>query len=394
MAHHPGTAVNALGLDLNDVPHALTTHLMSYNSDHFRRATQSSFLVHAAKGTLPKPVLAQWLANDRVYLQGYVSYAEQLLSLLRRIMPRELVKGHKSVEHRLVDWLEEALQNIRREENFFVEIADTYKLNVSWITSTANASTKSEGLRRFETLFAQTGRNQEHTFIPWLEGAVLLWATEKVFYEAFSWAQKQDTQASSRMYENDQDGGAMRKDLIPNWSNRDFLMLVETLERIINEGVGSAVNKDDARWKEVKTRTHAVWEALLDAEEAFWPSVGTSTAVNSNAGYASTSTHSHVGHNSTATDSCAGHTSTGVGGNVGQKSTPVDSSAHNTLSAVHGNAANKSTVTSGDVGHTKEFDGLWLKSTEQWNGGDYLGQGRPWVPHVDCNCCQNTPHLR
>lgn len=262
-----------MGLNLSDVPHALTTHLMSYNNDQFHRATQSSFLAHAAKGTLPKPVLAQWLANDRVYLANYISFTEQLLHLVRHTMPKSLPTSQedKSVEQRLVDWLEYALENIRREENFFIEVANTYNLNVQWITSTTDESTKSEGLRRFETLFAQTSRQQGYSFIPWLEGAVLLWATEKVYYEAFSWARKQDAEASPKAYDTDQDGGAMRKELIPNWSNKDFLLFVETLERIINEGVCNAMNKDDARWLEVKERTHAIWTALLSAEEAFWP---------------------------------------------------------------------------------------------------------------------------
>ena len=45
------------------------------------------------------------------------------------------------------------------------------------------------------------------------------------------------------------------------------------MERIINEGVGEAVARDDKRWQEVKQRSGAVWQATLDAEEAFWPDV-------------------------------------------------------------------------------------------------------------------------
>jgi hypothetical protein len=102
---------------------------------------------------------------------------------------------------------------------------------------------------------------------------VLLWAMEKVYYEAWSWARRQDAQASPRTFDKDQDGGAMRREFIPNWSNRDFMMFVEQLERILNEGVSSAVKQDDELWKQIKTRTDAAWEAVLDAEEAFWPDV-------------------------------------------------------------------------------------------------------------------------
>jgi hypothetical protein len=65
----------------------------------------------------------------------------------------------------------------------------------------------------------------------------------------------------------------MRREFIPNWSNRDFLMFVEQLERILNEGVSDAVGRDDGRWAEVKARADPIWRALLDAEEAFWPDV-------------------------------------------------------------------------------------------------------------------------
>ena len=100
-----------------------------------------------------------------------------------------------------------------------------------------------------------------------------LWAMEKVYYEAWSWARRQDAQSSPRTYENDQDGGAMRRELIPNWSNRDFLMFVEQLERIINEAVSTAVKGDDELWRQLKVRTDAVYAAVLDAEEVFWPDV-------------------------------------------------------------------------------------------------------------------------
>jgi hypothetical protein len=50
-------------------------------------------------------------------------------------------------------------------------------------------------------------------------------------------------------------------------------MFVEQLERIVNEGVSDAVDRDDGRWADVKDRADPIWRALLDAEEAFWPDV-------------------------------------------------------------------------------------------------------------------------
>jgi thiaminase len=266
--HHPGTLVANSNLNRTDVPWALTTHLLSINHEQFLRITNHSFLARAANGTLPKPLVAQWLANDLRYLEVYKGLSEQTRTIVRSTQPEATVSDPEDVETRLNAWLEAAIQNGNREEAFFQEVADIYKIDLS-----LTEATKNEGLRRYETLFNTFTANDRNAFIPWLEGAVLLWAMEKVYYEAWSWARRQDAQTSPRTFHKDQDGGAMRREFIPNWSNRDFLMFVEQLERIINEAVSTAVKGDDELWRQVKNRTNAVWIAALDAEEAFWPDV-------------------------------------------------------------------------------------------------------------------------
>lgn len=272
MSHHPGTYVAHNGTDLTDVPWAVTTHLLSINHHQFLRATQHPFLARAANGTLPKAVVAQWLSNDRQYLQGYVSTNSNLLKLVRSQHHSTTAPGAEpDIENRLIAWLEAGVQNGEREIRFFQEVAEIYDLDIA--TTPLSSTAQSEGLRRYEALFAQVAAQKPNSFIPWLEGAILLWATEKVYFEAFSWARRQDAQSSPRNFNNDQDSGAMRRELIPNWSNRDFLMFVEQLERIVNEGISDAVGRDDAKWAAVKERTDPIWKAVLDAEEAFWPDV-------------------------------------------------------------------------------------------------------------------------
>ncbi|CAO2649422.1 Nn.00g068070.m01.CDS01 [Neocucurbitaria sp. VM-36] len=274
-AHHPGTFIHHNNIDLTDVPWALTTHLLSINHDQLLRATRHPFLARAANGTLSKSVIASWLANDRIYLEGYTNLNNNLLNQIRSQKPQAIDGGAASaesdIETRLIAWLEAGVQNGKREMKFFQEVAEIYKIDMH--PSPLPQHLKLEGLRRYETLFTSVAAHQPNAFIPWLEGVTLLWATEKVYYEAWSWARRQDAQSSPRTFDNDEDGGAMRREFIPNWSNRDFLMFVEQLERILNEGVSQAVNRDDARWQEVKTRTEAIWQAVLDAEEVFWPDV-------------------------------------------------------------------------------------------------------------------------
>jgi thiaminase len=266
--HHPGTFLANNNLNPTDVPWALTTHLLSVNHEQLLRTIHHPFLARATNGTLPKSFVAHWLANDFQYLAVYKGVSEQTLAIVRRTQQAPTVSDQEDVQTRLAAWLEAAVQNGTREENLFQEVAEMYKFDIR-ITD----ATKNEGLRRYEALYKTFTTGTRDVFLPWLEGAVILWAMEKVYYEAWSWAEKQDGQEGPKSYENDQDGGAMRKEFIPNWSDRDFLMFVEQLERIINEGVSTAVKGDEELWRQVKMRTEAVWRAVLDAEEVFWPDV-------------------------------------------------------------------------------------------------------------------------
>ncbi|KAJ4379389.1 hypothetical protein N0V86_005434 [Didymella sp. IMI 355093] len=294
--HHPGAFVSKANIDPNDMPWALTTHLLSISIPQFKRTTTAPFLARAAQGQLPKSVIAEWLANDRLYIQGYISLAENLVRVIEQTSKvtraTATTMDVDSIESRLLRWLDAAISNVKREFAWFDEMTAAYDLTAP----PPSSSQKSLGVQRFEALFNQLSSSSSHEFLPWLEGAVCLFSTEKVYYEAWSWALKQDRRRSdgatgrsrSRSpnpatvdYSKDLDGGAMRKEFIPNWSNKDFMMFVETLERIVNEGVGEAVGKDDKRWQEVKERADVVWQATLDAEEAFWPDVDESFGATS-----------------------------------------------------------------------------------------------------------------
>lgn len=296
--HHPGSSISKANIDPTDMPWALTTHLLSISIPQFKRTTTAPFLSRAAQGQLPKSLIAEWLANDRLYIQGYISLAENLVRIVEQTSKATRATATtvdvESIENRLLRWLDAAIENVKREFEWFDEMTKSYNLTAP----TPSSSQKSLGVQRFEALFSQLSSQRPNEFLPWLEGAVCLFSTEKVYYEAWSWARKQDRRRSadggcsrSRSpnpatmdYSKDLDGGAMRKEFIPNWSNKNFMMFVETLERIINEGVGEAVSKDDKRWQEVKARADAVWQATLDAEEAFWPDTDGSANIGSATG--------------------------------------------------------------------------------------------------------------
>ena len=282
--HHPGTYVSKITTTTSNdgptnLPWALTAHLLSLSIPQFKRTTTAPFLERAAHGTLPKQVIAEWLANDRLYIQGYISLAENLIRTVEATSTATLAtaasEDSTSIETRLLRWLDAALRNIQREAAWFDEVTTAYDLTAPPPTSDG----KSPGVQRFEALFSHLSTHPQNPFLPWLEGAVCLFFTEKVYYEAWRWARKQDRRRSQDSPPSaadcsaDLDGGAMRKEFIPNWSNREFLLFVETLERIVNEGVGEAVGRDETKWQEVKRRAELVWRATLDAEEVFWPDV-------------------------------------------------------------------------------------------------------------------------
>lgn len=207
-------------------------------------------------------------------MQGYIRLSGALL----RIVPLP----HKStpstsagpVSLRLLDWLVDALVNIRREERFFMDVAERYGLDVDLDGEEGGQGQKIEGLKRYEEVFGRLtgGGGEEEEVLPWLEGVVLFWATEKVYFEAWSWAKGQ-AGAVGREFEEDEDGGAMRKDFIPNWTNEEFSKFVDTLEAILNEGVEETVGGDEGMRRRVEERAEVVWKEVLDAEEAFWPLV-------------------------------------------------------------------------------------------------------------------------
>ncbi|KAF2272738.1 heme oxygenase-like protein [Westerdykella ornata] len=281
-------------------PQTLTAHLLSLFPAHFTAATQTPFLRAAATNALPKPLLDKWLANDLLYMRAYIKLAGYLLQILdlpaaaAAARPAPAQEGNEteiadSISHRLVDWLVDALVNIRREERFFASVATKYNIDISLAASAPGThasevddSLKIAGLRKFEALVGdltshddgKMGEQQQQRVLPWLEGAVLFWATEKVYLTAWRWAAEQAGGAAVSAPQ----GGAevldvMKTEFIPNWTNDEFVEFVETLERIVNDGVREAVGGDQGKWEDVMRRAEGVWRRVLDAEADFWPEV-------------------------------------------------------------------------------------------------------------------------
>jgi len=252
--------------------HSITAELLSSNPSAFQKATQSNFLKSAALGKTPKDVLGTWLANDRLYIHSYIKAIGRLLTVLD--LPQQVPEPADCdpASIKLLDWIVASMVNIRREEKFFIDVARKFGIEVSLKArggGKVEDADKLEGLRRYEGLFGSLEAGPE--ILPWLEGAVLFYATEKCYLDAWTWSKAQLVEQEASL---DADGGALRTEFINNWTCDEFVQFVKDLGDIIDQGVEEQVAiHGEAIKKDLFERAVKVWSAVLSAEEAFWPDI-------------------------------------------------------------------------------------------------------------------------
>jgi hypothetical protein len=258
---------------------SLTKTLVDSDIRGFQQATQSIFLKRASQGRVSKQVLGQWLANDRLYILGYIQGIGKMLSFLplpETVPPPS--EDRETATTRLLDWLIDALANIRREEKFFVETAYRFGINVNLPVDRDGRvpdSAKLEGLCRFESIFGGLSPSAS-SVLPWLECAIVFYGTEKCYLEAWTWArgQLELDEGRSAGDAGDADGGALRAEFIPNWTSREFVAFVDQLGEIVDGAVAEYIrHKGEDAKKDIVERSLAKWQELLAAEKAFWPAM-------------------------------------------------------------------------------------------------------------------------
>lgn len=300
---------------------SLTGHLLATQEQLYKSATQHPFLLAGAEGRLPKDILSRWLANDRLYIHSYIRAAGQFLASID--LPKKVSGSQEAVETRLVDWVTEALVAIRKEERFFIDVADRYNLGIDITipfptasaaaqdtqSKTSTQGGKLPGFVQLESIFSSVGgahpstpnspstvlggtlvrslftstaaATTPPTLLPWLEGALTFWGTERCYLDAWSWARdKAEERRSSGEHagKEDADGGALRKEFIPNWSSPEFSRFVEELGKLIDNAVAEVVQgKEGEEQEKVKQailgRVEGKWKTLLEAEKECWPDV-------------------------------------------------------------------------------------------------------------------------
>lgn len=246
----------------------MTSYLLAHDLPSFYRATQPPFLRAAGEGKISKLLLAQYLAQDTLYLHAYIRFIGQLLGKIRLDVPEHSINN---LTRRIVDTLIDALVNIRRELGFFEDVVRRYGLQLEDDSSKGwecRAPVQASPITRAYTdLFASVSSPSASL----LEGLVALWGTEKCYHEAWLYAKSFiPPSPATSAYSDDPDGGALRQELVSNWTSEEFGNFVGQIGGLVDELVKEK-RGEGGEWEVTRGRCEGVWGQLLWLEERFWP---------------------------------------------------------------------------------------------------------------------------
>ena len=145
---------------------SLTSHLLNRNQNSFQAATQQPFLSHAGCGTLAAGPLTQWMVQDSILARGYIRFIGGLLAKVR--LPA-VQNSQFHPLYRTVDLLLSALNNVRREMQFFEITATKYGLQLS-----------DDAPTHITKAHLDLYMSASSSGASLLEGMVIVWATEHV----------------------------------------------------------------------------------------------------------------------------------------------------------------------------------------------------------------------
>ncbi|KAF4630618.1 hypothetical protein G7Y89_g7520 [Cudoniella acicularis] len=254
----------------------LTQRLLSLNVPLWTEATQDPFLEQAGKGTLEKSVLEKWLRSDRAYARAYVRFAGRVIAEIAKVLGQGGKGGEGDIVEGTLDLFLDALVNVRKELKFFEDVATRYYLDLS---SNEEEEGVEDGVRMYRELFEEVsdfdgeeGKEGISGVVGILQPLVLLWGTEKCYLEAWRFAASFTSHDHQNLDSNneDADGGALRKEFIPNWTSDEFAAFVQRIEGVVEE-VWECVPVEKRQL--LGGEMERLWERILRVEGAFWPRI-------------------------------------------------------------------------------------------------------------------------
>lgn len=250
---------------------SLTSHLLNTCAAPFRQATQRPFLSHAGCGSLAAEPLSQWLVQDGHYARGYIRFVGQLLAKIR--LP-QTPNSQFHPMYRTMDLLISALNNMRREMQFFEITATKYGLALG--TEPPNPIT-----RALMDLFV----NATSSSASLLEGMVALWGTEHVRSHAppqrsaqtnpsqcyrSAWQYAATFTSALPTSASDSHIIALHQVLIPNWTSPASSKFLDATRALVDELANITTTRDG---KEEMARCEEVFRQICWLAERFWPAI-------------------------------------------------------------------------------------------------------------------------
>jgi thiaminase len=209
--------------------------------------------------------------QDGHYARGYIRFVGQLLAKIR--LP-QMNNAQFHPMFRTMDLLISALNNMRREMQFFEITATKYGLALSQDPPTPIT-------RALLDLFVSASSSSASL----LEGMVVLWGTEHVrclfhcihivkltppqcYRSAWTYASSFSTTLSTTSSESHI--VALHQALIPNWTSPAFSKFVDATRALVDE---LANNHNAPNGKEEMQRCEEIFRQICWLEERFWPDV-------------------------------------------------------------------------------------------------------------------------
>ncbi|KAI0426661.1 heme oxygenase-like protein [Xylaria sp. FL1042] len=233
----------------------------------YRRATQAPFLRLGGQGRLPRETLSEWLSQDRLYAQAYVRFIGGLISRVKLPIEIDAAGASATLQWRILTLLQGCLAGIMRELRFFEETADSCGLDLVAAGPGAHAFGPNMTTKGYIELFDSfTTAPQEESPRTLFDGLVVLWATEKAYLTAWSYASQG---SQDQDFEKDLDGGALRKHFIPNWTSQPFQDFVREIQECLDAYAESQLGEDNTDVRFVIAA--AMIKKVFVLEEGFWP---------------------------------------------------------------------------------------------------------------------------
>ncbi|GAA5984715.1 hypothetical protein JCM11641_002161 [Rhodosporidiobolus odoratus] len=230
-------------------------------ADELKVAIENPFLAAAGKHELSREKLSEWLTQDRSYaLLGYPKFIAQLILALPLSSPAQQTSSQS-----LLALFSYCLSNMSREVFFFDSLGPKYGLDLSRSPPEGTdgklqgKSLKPATKAYIDTLLAtgaEAGRNGGGVE----EGMVLLWAMEKIYWQAWSYASRQTVTPGK----TDEQTSAALVELIDNWTNQEFVDFNDNIEEELDK---LDIKEGTEKWE----RCEEVFKYTLWLEQRFWP---------------------------------------------------------------------------------------------------------------------------